>query len=82
APRELNRETAGALDQADALGALLGRWTGGDGDGQPRVTDEFDRPPEPAKDDRAKDDRAKDDRAKDGDTKDDKIKDGAKEEKA
>ncbi|MER5536093.1 segregation and condensation protein A [Streptomyces mirabilis] len=74
---ELYREKAVALDQEEALGELMVRWTGGDGDGQPRVTDEFDRPPEPAKDDRAKDDRAKD-----GDTKDDKIKDGAKEEKA
>ncbi|MFE2604381.1 segregation/condensation protein A [Streptomyces mirabilis] len=69
---ELYREKAVALDQEEALGELMVRWTGGDGDGQPRVTDEFDRPPEPAKDDRAKD----------GDTKDDKIKDGAKEEKA
>jgi segregation and condensation protein A len=69
---ELYREKAVALDQEEALGELMVRWTGGDGDGQPRVTDEFDRPPEPAKDDRAKD----------GGTKDDKIKDGAKEDKA
>jgi segregation and condensation protein A len=69
---ELYREKAVALDQEEALGELMVRWTGGDGDDQPRVTDEFDRPPEVAKDDRAKD----------GDTKDDKIKDGAKEEKA
>ncbi|MFF4727987.1 segregation and condensation protein A [Streptomyces mirabilis] len=69
---ELYREKAVALDQEEALGELMVRWTGGDGDGRPRVTDEFDRPPEVAKDDRAKD----------GDTKDDKIKDGAKEEKA
>ncbi|MFC9629775.1 segregation/condensation protein A [Streptomyces mirabilis] len=69
---ELYREKAVALDQEEALGELMVRWTGGDGDGQPRVTDEFDRPPEVPKDDRAKD----------GDTKDDKIKDGAKEEKA
>ncbi|MFE2569208.1 segregation and condensation protein A [Streptomyces mirabilis] len=69
---ELYREKAVALDQEEALGELMVRWTGGDGDGWPRVTDEFDRPPEPAKDDRAED----------GDTKDDKIKDGAKEEKA
>ncbi|MFF7596542.1 segregation and condensation protein A [Streptomyces mirabilis] len=69
---ELYREKAVALDQEEALGELMVRWTGGDGDGQPRVTDEFDRPPEVAKDDRAED----------GDTKDDKIKDGAKEEKA
>ncbi|MER7691645.1 segregation/condensation protein A [Streptomyces sp. NPDC097610] len=64
---ELYREKAVALDQEEALGELMVRWTGGDGDGQPRVTDEFDRPPEAAKDDRAKDD---------------KIKDGAKEDKA
>jgi segregation and condensation protein A len=35
-----------ALDQEDALGDLVVRWTGGDGDEQPRITDEFDRPPE------------------------------------
>ncbi|MCX4760943.1 segregation/condensation protein A [Streptomyces sp. NBC_01275] len=43
---ELYREKAVALDQEIALGELLVRWTGGDGDAQPRVTDEFDRPPE------------------------------------
>ena len=43
---ELYREKAVALDQETALGDLLVRWTGGDGDAQPRVTDEFDRPPE------------------------------------
>ncbi|MDX3578317.1 segregation/condensation protein A [Streptomyces sp. FL07-04A] len=43
---ELYREKAVALDQETALGELLVRWTGGDGDAQPRVTDEFDRPPE------------------------------------
>ncbi|MGW1023221.1 segregation and condensation protein A [Streptomyces sp. NPDC002577] len=48
---ELYREKAVALDQETALGELLVRWTGGDGDEQPRVTDEFDRPPEEAKDD-------------------------------
>jgi segregation and condensation protein A len=69
---ELYREKAVALDQEEALGELMVRWTGGDGDAQPRVTDEFDRPAE----------AAKDDRAKDGDTKDDRTKDGAKEEKA
>ncbi|MFF0036593.1 segregation and condensation protein A [Streptomyces mirabilis] len=69
---ELYREKAVALDQEEALGELMVRWTGGDGDGQPRVTDEFDRPPE----------AAKDDQAKGGDTKGDKIRDGAKEEKA
>ncbi|MEU6542162.1 segregation/condensation protein A [Streptomyces sp. NPDC046859] len=44
---ELYREKAVALDQETALGDLVVRWTGGDGDAQPRVTDEFDRPPEP-----------------------------------
>ncbi|WP_307041507.1 segregation and condensation protein A [Streptomyces achromogenes] len=43
---ELYREKAVALDQETALGELLVRWTGGDGEAQPRVTDEFDRPPE------------------------------------
>ncbi|MET8166607.1 segregation/condensation protein A [Streptomyces sp. NPDC005329] len=43
---ELYREKAVALDQETALGELLVRWTGGDGDAQPVVTDEFDRPPE------------------------------------
>ncbi|WP_030381203.1 MULTISPECIES: segregation and condensation protein A [unclassified Streptomyces] len=42
---ELYREKAVALDQETALGELLVRWTG-DGDQQPTVTDEFDRPPE------------------------------------
>ncbi|MEU2868303.1 segregation/condensation protein A [Streptomyces olivoreticuli] len=40
---ELYRERAVALDQDEALGALTVRWTGADGDGPPRVTDEFDR---------------------------------------
>ncbi|MFF3646376.1 segregation and condensation protein A [Streptomyces sp. NPDC002564] len=44
---ELYREKAVALDQEDALGELLVRWTGGDGDAEPTVTDEFDRAPEP-----------------------------------
>ncbi|MFI7501950.1 segregation and condensation protein A [Streptomyces sp. NPDC049687] len=43
---ELYREKAVALDQETALGELLVRWTGGDGDETPMVTDEFDRPPE------------------------------------
>ncbi|WP_314224280.1 segregation and condensation protein A [Streptomyces zaehneri] len=43
---ELYREKAVALDQETALGELLVRWTGGDGDARPMVTDEFDRPPE------------------------------------
>ncbi|WP_345671759.1 segregation and condensation protein A [Streptomyces similanensis] len=44
---ELYREKAVALEQETALGELTVRWTGGDGDGTPKVTDEFDRPPEP-----------------------------------
>ncbi|GGY01239.1 hypothetical protein GCM10010358_63950 [Streptomyces minutiscleroticus] len=43
---ELYREKAVALDQETALGELLVRWTGGDGGAAPRVTDEFDRPPQ------------------------------------
>ncbi|CAL9576927.1 segregation/condensation protein A [Streptomyces sp. enrichment culture] len=43
---ELYREKAVALDQESALGELTVRWTGGDGDADPAVTDEFDRPPE------------------------------------
>ncbi|WP_437053182.1 segregation/condensation protein A [Streptomyces sp. enrichment culture] len=43
---ELYREKAVELDQESALGDLLVRWTGGDGDTEPAVTDEFDRPPE------------------------------------
>ncbi|MEV6588687.1 segregation/condensation protein A [Streptomyces acidicola] len=43
---ELYREKAVALEQETALGELLVRWTGGEGDGTPLVTDEFDRPPE------------------------------------
>ncbi|MGW0825621.1 segregation and condensation protein A [Streptomyces sp. NPDC002845] len=46
---ELYREKAVALDQETALGELVVRWTGGEGDGTPMVTDEFDRPPEPPK---------------------------------
>ncbi|MFG3204706.1 segregation and condensation protein A [Streptomyces sp. NPDC048192] len=43
---ELYREKAVALEQEAALGELLVRWTGGDADTAPMVTDEFDRPPE------------------------------------
>ncbi|MFC8425357.1 segregation/condensation protein A [Streptomyces sp. NPDC057236] len=43
---ELYREKAVALDQEAALGELTVRWTGGEGDAVPAVTDEFDRPPE------------------------------------
>ncbi|MEW2285713.1 segregation/condensation protein A [Streptomyces sp. NPDC047841] len=46
---ELYREKAVALEQEAALGELTVRWTGGDTDAAPRVTDEFDRPPEPPK---------------------------------
>ncbi|MEV6535534.1 segregation/condensation protein A, partial [Streptomyces sp. NPDC051639] len=45
---ELYREKAVTLDQEEALGDLLVRWTGGDSAEEPRVTDEFDRPPETA----------------------------------
>ncbi|WP_267246090.1 segregation and condensation protein A [Streptomyces sp. PR69] len=41
---ELYREKAVALEQQDALGELTVIWTGGDGEA--RVTDEFDRAPE------------------------------------
>ncbi|MEU1502491.1 segregation/condensation protein A [Streptomyces sp. NPDC005732] len=51
---ELYREKAVALDQDEALGDLVVRWTGGEGAGEPRVTDEFDRPPEAAKEDARK----------------------------
>ncbi|WP_416520714.1 segregation/condensation protein A [Streptomyces achromogenes] len=43
---ELYREKAVALEQETALGELTVRWTGGDTDPAPLVTDEFDRPPE------------------------------------
>ncbi|WP_338106055.1 segregation/condensation protein A [Streptomyces coelicoflavus] len=46
---ELYREKAVELDQETALGDLLVRWAGGDGETQPVVTDEFDRPPEAPK---------------------------------
>lgn len=44
---ELYREKAVALDQEEALGVLLVRWTGDEGH-QPVVTDEFDRENVPA----------------------------------
>ncbi|MEV7683806.1 ScpA family protein [Streptomyces sp. NPDC088341] len=56
---ELYRERAVSLDQEEALGRLMVRWTGGDGDAEPAVTDEFDRTAE----DRAAEDRAAEDRA-------------------
>ncbi|MGD6751076.1 segregation and condensation protein A [Streptomyces sp. BH105] len=43
---ELYREKAVALDQETPLGELVVRWTGGDADAEPVVTDEFDRAPE------------------------------------
>jgi segregation and condensation protein A len=49
---ELYREKAVALDQETALGELLVRWTGGDGEETPTVTDEFDRPPEEPKEEK------------------------------
>ncbi|MCP8708835.1 segregation/condensation protein A [Streptomyces sp. AC04842] len=49
---ELYREKAVALDQDTALGELTVRWTGGDGDAVPAVTDEFDRPPEQPQEER------------------------------
>ncbi len=49
---ELYREKAVELEQETALGELLVRWTGGDGDETPAVTDEFDRPPEPPKEEK------------------------------
>lgn len=44
---ELYRERVVTLEQEEALGTLMVRWTGGDGGAEPVVTDEFDRPPEP-----------------------------------
>ncbi|MGW2447691.1 segregation and condensation protein A [Streptomyces sp. NPDC001675] len=49
---ELYREKAVALEQEAALGELLVRWTGGDTDAAPMVTDEFDRPPEEPKEEK------------------------------
>jgi segregation and condensation protein A len=49
---ELYREKAVALDQETALGELTVRWTGGDEDATPTVTDEFDRPPEQPEEER------------------------------
>ncbi|WP_329387258.1 segregation/condensation protein A [Streptomyces sp. NBC_01351] len=40
---ELYREKAVVLDQEEALRTLTVRWSGGDGDGMPTVTDEFDQ---------------------------------------
>ncbi|MGP3771308.1 segregation/condensation protein A [Streptomyces sp. SDT5-1] len=43
---ELYREKAVGLDQETPLGELMVRWTGGEGEADPVVTDEFDRAPE------------------------------------
>ncbi|MET9572042.1 segregation/condensation protein A [Streptomyces virginiae] len=40
---ELYREKAVVLDQEEALRTLRVRWSGGEGDGMPTVTDEFDQ---------------------------------------
>ncbi|MFE4177362.1 segregation and condensation protein A [Streptomyces sp. NPDC056909] len=64
---ELYRERAVSLDQEEALGRLMVRWTGGDGDAEPAVTDEFDRTAE----DRAEEHRA----AEGGDTAEDSAED-------
>jgi segregation and condensation protein A len=56
---ELYREKAVALDQEDALGELMVRWTGGRGDVRPTVTDEFDRAPGAAAQDEAEEARDK-----------------------
>ncbi|MFF3091129.1 segregation and condensation protein A [Streptomyces nojiriensis] len=40
---ELYREKAVVLDQEEALQTLTVRWSGGDGDGMPTLTDEFDQ---------------------------------------
>jgi len=47
---ELYREKAVVLDQEDALGELIVRWAGGDGDDLPLVTDEFDQEVRPDQD--------------------------------
>jgi segregation and condensation protein A len=40
---ELYREKVVVLEQEDALGELMVRWTGGDSEARPLVTDEFDQ---------------------------------------
>ncbi|MEV7423294.1 MULTISPECIES: segregation and condensation protein A [unclassified Streptomyces] len=47
---ELYRERAVALEQGEALGPLMVRWTGGQDGAAPAVTDEFDRAADPAAD--------------------------------
>ncbi|QKW05727.1 segregation/condensation protein A [Streptomyces sp. NA04227] len=51
---ELYREKAVALEQEEALGELMVRWTGAE-DTQVRVTDEFDQESKPAEGDKSKD---------------------------
>jgi segregation and condensation protein A len=53
---ELYREKAVALDQEEALGTLQVRWTGGESETGPLVTDEFDQPVKPATKDGKDDD--------------------------
>ncbi|MET8857989.1 segregation/condensation protein A [Streptomyces sp. NPDC004579] len=60
---ELYREKAVALDQEEALGDLMVRWTGGEGQETPRVTDEFDRPAETADDEAGRGTKKADDGA-------------------
>ncbi|MFD5819588.1 segregation/condensation protein A [Streptomyces sp. NPDC127038] len=81
---ELYREKAVALDQEEALGDLMVRWTGGQDDGVPRVTDEFDRPAETADDETRRGPRkaGKDAIEKDAVGKDAIKKDGTEKEKA
>ncbi|MEU3415906.1 segregation/condensation protein A [Streptomyces sp. NPDC006658] len=49
---ELYREKAVALEQEAALGELTVRWTGAETGPAPLVTDEFDRPPAPAEEEK------------------------------
>ncbi|WP_405482373.1 segregation/condensation protein A [Streptomyces sp. NBC_00009] len=74
---ELYREKAVSLEQEEALGELLVRWTGGESDGEPAVTDEFDRPPETAD----KDGRDGEETTADKDGKETKAERGGAEEK-
>ncbi|MFJ7969334.1 segregation and condensation protein A [Streptomyces sp. NPDC096324] len=80
---ELYREKAVALDQEEALGDLMVRWTGGEGQETPRVTDEFDRPAETADDEAGRGTKKADDEAGRGTKKaDDGAGRGTKKEKA
>ncbi|MGW6360455.1 segregation/condensation protein A [Streptomyces sp. NPDC055092] len=77
---ELYREKAVSLEQEEALGELLVRWTGGGSDGEPTVTDEFDRPPETTDKD-GKDDKDRRESTADKDGKETKAERGGAEEK-